>query len=142
MTKLILNIDLKTKPKGKSNKKKRVNKRKKQTKGKPENIALKAHNPEQGIPFNIAHNTPLVIEKPNIEQANKVSSLTEKVDNQNKQLQEDKAKVGTLITTLNNNKNESNMLLDSLKKDENKVTKLQKQLTDQNKTIEDGKIWV
>jgi hypothetical protein len=78
-----------------------VNKRKKQTKGKtkgkPENIALKAHNPGIGNPINIAHNTPLVVEKPNIEQANKVNSLKEDIYNQNKTLQEDRATIGKLI---------------------------------------------
>jgi len=53
-----------------------------------------------------------------------VRKLTIKVKHYN-----DRAKVVNLITTLDNNKKETNVLLDTLKKDENKVSKIQKQLT-------------
>jgi len=66
-----------------------------------------------------------------------VRKLTIKVKHYN-----DRAKVVNLITTLDNNKKETNVLLDTLKKDENKVSKIQKQLIDQNKIIQDSKTWV
>jgi hypothetical protein len=59
---------------------------------------LKAHNPGLGIPF--SHNTPLIIEKPNIEQANKVTLLNQQVETQTKKLIDNDNRVGNLLSDL------------------------------------------
>jgi hypothetical protein len=63
---------------------------------KPENIVLKSHNPGLGNPI-IGHQTPLVIERPNLEQANRVNLINELVQNQTKNLQDNEVKVTSLI---------------------------------------------
>jgi hypothetical protein len=96
--KLNLDVDLPKDKKGKSKRRKRVNKRNGKARGQAERIHLKAHNPGLGIPF--SHNTPLIIEKPNIEQANKVTLLNQQVETQTKKLIDNDNKVGNLLSDL------------------------------------------
>lgn len=95
-----INLKLRIKTKAKNGKKPRKKRNIKQRfRSKPENIILKAHNPGAFNPI-IAHQTPLVIEKPNIEQSNKLNLLNQEVENQTKNLVESKNKVGNLLNNL------------------------------------------
>lgn len=94
-----INLKLRIKSKGKkATKKPRGRKRNAKQKflAKPENIVLKAHNPGAGNPI-IGHQTPLVTEKPNIEQANRVNLLNQQVETQTKELKDNENKVTNLI---------------------------------------------
>jgi hypothetical protein len=112
-----INFKLRIKTKAKKQAKRQPKKKRTKKEGglkdkfiiKPENILLKAHNPGLGNPINpnIAHQTPLVIERPNLEQANRVNLINELVQNQTKTLQDNEVKVTSLI--------------DDVKKEEKKI---------------------
>jgi hypothetical protein len=109
-----INFKLRIKTKAKKQAKRQPKKKRTKKEGglkdnfimKPENIVLKAHNPGLGNPI-IGHQTPLVIERPNLEQANRVNLINELVQNQTKNLQDNEVKVTSLI--------------DDVKKEEKKI---------------------
>jgi hypothetical protein len=95
-----------------------------------EKIHLKAHNPGSGIPFS---HTPLIIEKPNIEQANKVTLLNQQLETQTKKLIDNDNKVGQLLKEndelLKDGYNKVGNLIKSLKEDNaNKISKIENKL--------------
>ena len=96
-----------------------------------EKIHLKAHNPGLGIPF--SHNTPLVIEKPNLEQANKVTLLNQQLETQTKKLIDNDNKVGQLFKEndklLKDRYNKVGTLINSIKLDNaNNISKIENKL--------------
>jgi hypothetical protein len=107
MVKLKLNLDLETKHnnEGKLIRRRRKKARKKTYKDK---IYLQAHNPgksnqQYNLPYNIPNN--LVIERPNIDQSNKLTQLSEQVNNQSKMLENNKVETSNLIKSIENIKN-------------------------------------
>ena len=91
---------------------------------------MKAHNPGSGIPFS---HTPLIIEKPNIEQANKVTLLNQQLETQTKKLIDNDNKVGQLLKEndelLKDGYNKVGNLIKSLKEDNaNKISKIENKL--------------
>jgi hypothetical protein len=122
--KLNIDVDLPKEKKGKSKRRKRVNTRNGKARGQAERIHLKAHNPGLGIPF--SHNTPLIIEKPNIEQANKVTLLNQQLETQTKKLIDNDNKVGNLFKE---GYDKVGSLINSLKTENaNKISKIENKI--------------